>query len=65
MIEVKMVLTKLKCNDGLSEYCKNVFTIKFWNTNEVVFLSTFFTKKVIVFWFFFAIKKEQELCFSL
>ena len=61
VIEVKKVLTKFRfirssktgfshtLNDGLSEYCENIFTNELRILNGVVFLSTFFTKKVVVF----------------
>ena len=39
LIEVKKVLTKLECNDGLSEYCKNVFINELRILNGVVFAS--------------------------
>ena len=71
VIKVKKVLTKfillrssktgfsLTRNDGLSEYCENIFTNELRILNGVVFLPTFFTKKVVVFWFFFSTKKNE------
>ena len=50
-----MVLTKLECNDGLSEYCKNILINELRILNGVVSLKAGFSLVS-----FFTTKKEQE-----